>query len=65
MSVRGTKKIIHEILQGATTESEEVQQLMIESVHSADYKEGVAAFLENGLEIYVFITNFETKSYYV
>lgn len=46
MSVRGTKKIIHEILQGATTESEEVQQLMIESVHSADYKEGVAAFLE-------------------
>ncbi|KKK36500.1 hypothetical protein WQ57_18975 [Mesobacillus campisalis] len=46
MSVRGSKRIIGEVLQGATEESEEISQLILSSFESSDYKEGVHAFLE-------------------
>lgn len=45
VTVRGAKKIIHQVLQGATEDSEEVLDMILDSVTSADYKEGVDAFL--------------------
>lgn len=46
MTIRGTKTIITEILNGANEESEEIAQLVLSSFESEDYKEGVQAFLE-------------------
>lgn len=45
VSVRGAKTIIGKITEGEH-EDDEVRALYAESVHSADYAEGVAAFLE-------------------
>ncbi|WP_033827671.1 enoyl-CoA hydratase/isomerase family protein [Bacillus andreraoultii] len=44
-SVRGTKKIVHHILHGGKEDNEEIMGLIIDSVTSEDYKEGVDAFL--------------------
>lgn len=46
LSIRGTKRIIHDVLQGATEDSPEISQLVLDSFVSDDYKEGVNAFLE-------------------
>jgi enoyl-CoA hydratase len=46
MSIRGSKTIISDILNGETEENEEIAQLVLSSFDSADYKEGVQAFLE-------------------
>ena len=46
MSIRGSKRIIGEILHGADEESEEIAQLILSSFESSDYREGVNAFLE-------------------
>lgn len=46
LSIRGSKRIIHEVLQGATVDSPEISQLVLDSFVSDDYKEGVNAFLE-------------------
>ncbi|WP_062350713.1 enoyl-CoA hydratase/isomerase family protein [Bacillus kwashiorkori] len=46
LTVRSSKKIITDILHGATEDSEEVVELIKESIDSSDYKEGVAAFLQ-------------------
>ncbi|GAB7386444.1 enoyl-CoA hydratase-related protein [Bacillaceae bacterium] len=46
MSIRGTKRMIREILNGVTEETEELAQLVLSSFDSEDYKEGVRAFLE-------------------
>lgn len=45
-TIKGAKKIIGEILNGSTVETEEIAQLVASSFASADYKEGVRAFLE-------------------
>ncbi|MDQ0339955.1 enoyl-CoA hydratase/carnithine racemase [Caldalkalibacillus uzonensis] len=45
-TVKGAKKIIREILNGATEETEEIKQMILDSFVSSDYKEGVRAFLE-------------------
>jgi enoyl-CoA hydratase len=42
----GIKKVIRAILDGATEEDEYISQLILESFHSEDYKEGIQAFLE-------------------
>lgn len=46
LSVRGSKKIINEVLSGAEDDSPEAAKLVIESFLSDDYKEGVHSFLE-------------------
>ena len=45
-SVRGAKTIVNRIMAGHTEEDDEVRALYAESAGSADYAEGVAAFLE-------------------
>ncbi|MGM0777866.1 MAG: enoyl-CoA hydratase-related protein [Bacillota bacterium] len=45
-SVRGSKKIINEVLSGAEEDSPKASKLIIESFLSDDYKEGVHSFLE-------------------
>jgi enoyl-CoA hydratase/carnithine racemase len=45
-AVRGSKRVINEVLRGAVKDSEEVSQLVIDSFTSTDYQEGVTAFLE-------------------
>lgn len=45
-AVKGSKKIIKEILNGATEESTEITQMILNSFESEDYKEGVRAFLD-------------------
>jgi enoyl-CoA hydratase len=45
-AVKGSKKIIKEILNGATEESTEIAQMILSSFESEDYKEGVKAFLD-------------------
>ncbi|MDQ0338193.1 enoyl-CoA hydratase/carnithine racemase [Caldalkalibacillus uzonensis] len=45
-SIKGSKRIIHEILNGAQDESPEIAQMILDSFESDDYKEGVRAFLE-------------------
>ncbi|MDQ0272202.1 enoyl-CoA hydratase-related protein [Cytobacillus purgationiresistens] len=46
MSVRGSKTIIQEVLNGEIKEQDEVARLVLSSFESEDYKEGVSAFLE-------------------
>ncbi|MFD4820514.1 enoyl-CoA hydratase-related protein [Peribacillus butanolivorans] len=46
LSVRGSKKIINEVLMGATKDSQGTAQLVIDSFVSEDYREGVHSFLE-------------------
>jgi enoyl-CoA hydratase/carnithine racemase len=46
VSVRGAKQIVNRITDGRHAEDAEVQALYDEAVHSAEYAEGVAAFLE-------------------
>jgi enoyl-CoA hydratase/carnithine racemase len=46
VSVRGSKEIVHRILSGQTAEDDAVRALYLESVTSAEYAEGVRAFLE-------------------
>lgn len=48
-SIKGAKKVIREIMNGAVEESEEVSRLVASSYASEDYKEGVRAFLEKRL----------------
>ncbi|QQK78889.1 enoyl-CoA hydratase/isomerase family protein [Salicibibacter cibi] len=45
-AVRGSKRIVHEVLEGATEDSDETAQLILDSFVSEDYQEGVNAFLE-------------------
>lgn len=45
LAVRGSKKVVHDVLNGASVDSPETAQLVIESFVSDDYKEGVTAFL--------------------
>lgn len=45
-TVRATKKIVAEILEGASENSTEVQQLVEDAYDSEDYKEGIKAFME-------------------
>lgn len=45
-TVRATKQIVKDILNGATENSEEVRQLVEEAYDTEDYKEGVQAFME-------------------
>lgn len=45
-AVRGSKKVVNEVLHGAAEDSPEMAQLVIDSFVSDDYKEGVTAFLE-------------------
>lgn len=46
LSVRGSKRIINEVLHGATEDSPEISQLISDSFFSDDFKEGVNAFIE-------------------
>lgn len=46
LSIRGSKRIIYEVLQGATEDSSDISQLVSDSFLSDDFKEGVNAFLE-------------------
>jgi enoyl-CoA hydratase len=46
VSIRGTKKMVQAILDGHIEESPELAQMVLESFHSEDYREGVQAFLE-------------------
>jgi hypothetical protein len=46
VSVRGAKVIVDRIVAGQVEEDGEVRVLYAESAASADYAEGVAAFLE-------------------
>jgi enoyl-CoA hydratase len=46
LSVRGSKKIIHEVLAGAVEDSPETAQMVIDSFISEDYREGLHSFLE-------------------
>jgi enoyl-CoA hydratase/carnithine racemase len=46
VSVRGAKTIVNRIIDGHHDEDDAVRALYDEAVHSADYAEGVAAFLE-------------------
>ncbi|MET3505375.1 enoyl-CoA hydratase-related protein [Halalkalibacter oceani] len=45
-AVKGSKRIINEVVGGAQEESEEIAQLILDSFESSDYKEGVKAFQE-------------------
>jgi enoyl-CoA hydratase len=45
-TVRAAKRIVREILNGATDSSEEIQQLIEDAYDTDDYKEGVQAFME-------------------
>jgi len=45
-SVRGSKKIINDIVHGSFDESEEIKQMIVDSYGSTDYQEGIRAFLE-------------------
>lgn len=46
LAVRGSKRVVNEVLHGASVDSPETAQLVIDSFVSDDYKEGVSAFLE-------------------
>jgi enoyl-CoA hydratase len=46
MSIRGAKRVIHDVCSGVTEEHDEIAQLVLSSFESEDYKEGVQAFLE-------------------
>lgn len=46
MSIRGSKTVIGQILDGETEESKKIAELVLSSFESDDYKEGVHAFLE-------------------
>ena len=46
LAVRGSKRVVNEVLHGASVDSPETAQLVIDSFVSDDYKEGVTAFLE-------------------
>jgi enoyl-CoA hydratase/carnithine racemase len=46
VSVRGAKTIVHRVTQGLTQEDDAIRALYAASLTSADYAEGVAAFLE-------------------
>ena len=46
ISVRGAKTIINRIMAGPAEEDDEIRALYVESAASADYAEGVRAFLE-------------------
>ncbi|MDQ0178353.1 enoyl-CoA hydratase-related protein [Bacillus chungangensis] len=46
LSIRGSKQIMNEIRNGAVKDSDEITELVLDSFTSADYHEGVAAFLE-------------------
>ncbi|KAF0825221.1 enoyl-CoA hydratase-related protein [Cytobacillus firmus] len=52
LSVRGSKKIIHEVLAGAVEDSPETAQMVIDSFISEDYREGVHSFLEKRKPIF-------------
>jgi enoyl-CoA hydratase len=45
-AVRGSKRIINQVLKGAHEDSPEIAELVISSFISEDYREGVNAFLE-------------------
>lgn len=42
----GIKQVIQSIIDGENAETKEIEQLILDSFSSADYKEGIAAFLE-------------------
>lgn len=46
VSVRGAKQIVNRVTEGQVAEDEAVRALYDEAVHSPEYAEGVAAFLE-------------------
>jgi enoyl-CoA hydratase/carnithine racemase len=46
LSQAGMKQIIHRIANGQTADDDDTRALVCESIESADYKEGVTAFLE-------------------
>ncbi|WP_108669195.1 enoyl-CoA hydratase/isomerase family protein [Peribacillus acanthi] len=46
VSTTGIKKVVQAILDGEQEENEYIAQLILDSFHSDDYKEGIAAFLE-------------------
>jgi lactate 2-monooxygenase len=46
VSIRGTKKMVQAILDGATEESPPLAQMVLDSFDSDDYREGVQAYLE-------------------
>jgi enoyl-CoA hydratase len=46
VSIRGTKKMVQAILDGAAEESPQLAQMVLDSFDSDDYREGVQAFLE-------------------
>lgn len=48
-SIKGAKKVIQAILDGASEETDEISRLVSGSYESEDYKEGVRAFLEKRL----------------
>ncbi|EWG11132.1 enoyl-CoA hydratase-related protein [Cytobacillus firmus] len=52
LSVRGSKKIIHEVLAGAVEDSPETAKMVIDSFISEDYREGVHSFLEKRKPIF-------------
>ncbi|MBB6448690.1 enoyl-CoA hydratase/carnithine racemase [Geomicrobium halophilum] len=45
-AVRGSKRIVNEVLEGATEDSDETARLILDSFVSEDYQEGVNAFLD-------------------
>lgn len=45
-TIKGAKKIITDILNGATEESPKIGKIILDSYDSSDYKEGVHAFIE-------------------
>lgn len=46
LTVRGAKKIITQVLEGAVNDTPEANEMIVESFTSEDYKEGINAFLE-------------------
>lgn len=46
VAVRGTKRVVGLVLQGYAEDTAETERLRSDAFHSADYREGVRAFLE-------------------
>lgn len=46
IATSGTKKVVQAILDGAIEEDDDIEQLILDSFDSEDYKEGIQAFLE-------------------
>lgn len=51
-TIKGAKKIINEIQNGLSTETEEIREMTVSSFASLDYKEGVSAFLEKRVPVF-------------